>query len=533
MTIRPPRTWPMPPARFSLALIALLAVVLRLYDLGSPSLWWDEANTMHYSAWAADPAKLFDTAYINEAPLMPLLALAWNAVIDAVTGLPRSHPAHDFLLRLLPFSFGMGSLFLLHALAKQLTGNSRAALLAAFLFAIAPFQIHYAQELRVYSAHVFCALAAALCMLRALGGGRWPWWLGMALANAALFYGHYISVWIIFCFNTYFLIQWAQNRQHFWKWTAWNALMMALITPGLYHAWKCNQHMLLVEYTWYPTPTLRSLYVSFKNFFSGYSPYAWAYRPLLVVSITLLGLGCWRLKNNTRTLPFIVLLVFGPVLLNFMMWRMRDFSMYEDRLFLFSAALCFIPIGLGLAGLEPRLPRRIMVAAVCALTAPALFAHYTGKLHPVREHRLAICDKVDFRSAARLLESEWQEGDFLAHDSMFTYYPMKYYLSKPQAHLGALPSDREPYVKAFGNTAQLEHLGSLPVPAEETLQGVKRIWYVEAYGVTADDKPQSEKIGDWLSKRCRLRQAHEFDGLRVYLFEPKDGAITKSERPDA
>lgn len=533
MPLRPPKEWPMPPERFALVLVVLLAAVLRLWDLGTPSLWWDEANTMHFGAWAKEPAKIFDTAYVNEAPLMPLLAIGWSGVIDLVTGLPRTAIMRDFLLRLLPFAFGMASLLMLYALARQLTGNSRAALLAAFLFAISPFQVHYAQELRIYSMHVFCGLASAYCMLRALDGGRWPWWLGMTLANVGLFYGHYIAVWIIFCFNVYFLTQFPGARRFLARWTAWNLLMMLLIAPGLYHAWKCNQHMLLIEYTWYPTPGLRSLYISFKNFYFGYGPYAWAYRPLLVVSMTLFCIGCWRICSRWKSLAFLGVLVFGPVLLNFVMWRMRHFSMYEDRLFVLSAAISYIAIGAGLAQLEPKLPRRIMVASVVALTCPGLYAYYAGILHPVREHRLAICDKVDFRPAARFLDSQWQEGDFLAHDSMFTYYSMKYYLDRPQAHLGASPNDAEPYIKAFGNTPLLEHLGSLPVPAESAVAPAKRIWYVEAYGVIADDRPQSESIADWLSARYRLRQAHEFNGLRVYLFEGRTGAAAEGAPPDA
>lgn len=509
------------PRRAAFAAILLVGVLLRLWQLGSPSLWWDEANTMHYSRWATDPAKLMDTTYINEAPLLPLLVAGWNGLFELLRDSPRFDPLRDWWLRLLPCLAGIACMPLLHAVIRRVTGSPVAALVAMGLFAISPFHVHYAQELRVYSIHTLTGLCAAWCMLRAISGGRWPWWLAMVLAEALLFYGHYVSVWIITGFSLYFVSQWRLLRPCLVRWTLWHLLMMLLLLPGLYHAWRCNQHLLQVEYTWYPTPGLRSLVITFKNFLAGYGPTVWAYKGLLLLAAVLSLAGLWSLRRKPAAISFFFCTIAVPVAVNFFMWRQRDFSLYEDRLFILSAALwCGLP-GAGVAALRLRAAMAGVLVAFTLLTIPLLRDYYHGRIHPIREHRLAICDKVDFRAAARFLDAQWRDGDFLAHDSLFTTYPMLHYLQREQAQLGAEPLDAEIHWKAFGNGQQLIHLGSMPVLAEEATQGRGRIWYMEAYGVTADDVPQSISIGDWLRQRYRISAEHDFNGIRLYLFEPE------------
>ncbi|MFM1920585.1 MAG: hypothetical protein RLZZ303_2219 [Candidatus Hydrogenedentota bacterium] len=515
----------MPPARFALILVMLLSAVLRLYNLGAPSLWWDEANTMNAARWMDEPDKWLDTAYINEAPLYLALAHLWDGLIAAATGLPVTAPARDFLLRLLPFAFGMVAMPLLYAVARRLTGSVTAALIAVLLFAVSPFQVHYAQELRVYSLHLATGLAAVYAFLRVLEDNKTRWWLALVGCEALLVYGHYIAVWVVFCLNACFLA-WlvvhhraVSPRAWLIRWTGWHLLMMLLILPALYHAWRCNQHLLLIEYSWYPNPTLRSLYISFKNFYYGYGPNAAVYKALLLLMLGSMALGAWRMRGRTAPLAMTLLLVLGPVLINWVMWRLRDFSMYEDRLFIFSAALSLALAGAGVAALRPVALRAAVLAALLALSGVGLADYYAGRLHPLREHRLAICDKVDFRSAAAYLEGAWQEGDLLAHDSNFTAFPMQRYFSREQAHLGATPEDAVIYVKAFGNQAVLENLGAFPVLAEEATRGRHRVWYIEAQGVTADDVPQTVRIGDWLAERYRVVEEHQFDGLKLWRFE--------------
>ena len=523
-----PQRWAMPLQRFALILIILLGAALRLYNLGGASLWWDEANTMNYSRWALDPATAFDSTYICEAPLIAFLAATWNALINATVSIPLTDPLRDFLLRLLPCLVGIATLPLLYILTRRLTANPTAALFATLLFAVSPFQVHYAQELRVYTIHVFTGLVSIYCMLRALDGGRWPWWLGMAIANTLLIYGHYTSFWLVFFFNVYYLTRLPSAFPHIFRWTGWNALMMILIIPALYHAWHCNQHFLRIEYDWYPPLTARTLYITFKNLTYGYGPQAWAYQPLLALAIALALLGAWSLRNRWQTLALLLLLIPGPVLLNFFMWRMRDFSLYEDRIFALSAALACIPIGAGIAWLRPPWLRGMAIATFLALTLPGLSAYYRGDLHPQMEHRIAICDKVDFRAATAYLNTVWQPGDFLAHESNFTTFPMQHYFQHEQAHLGATPEDAVIYGKAFGNPEVLEHLHALPLLAEEAVKPAKRIWYIEAFGVIADGDPQTQSIREWLQQRYPVIEQHEFDGLRLYLFDK-----TGEGNPDA
>jgi hypothetical protein len=509
--------------RLLFAVLLLLGIALRLYHLGTPSLWWDEANTMNHTHTTETPARLLDTHYSDQAFLYHVVIYCWDRLL--VDGFGMTDPASywkDFGLRMFPALAGIAALPLAFLLTRRLTRSNAMALGALFVFAVSPFQIYYAQELRVYSLEVLLALGAAYCMARALQEDRWPWWLGMTLCTALMLYGHYIAVLYIFCFNVAYVLTLPRTWRLLPKWTAWNGIMMILVTPALYHLVLVNQTIHDWEFQWYPHPNLRTLYITYKNFFAGFGFQPGAYRPLLALAFALMACAAWALRRKPLALLLLGVMAFGPVLMNWQIWRMREFPMYEDRTMIMSAAFAALLAGAGIGAL-PRPGLRVVAAlAFAALTAPNLWDYYRGVLHPVREHRIAICDKADFRTATHFLQQNWQEGDLLAHDSLFTAFPMRYYFQGPQLHLGPTPLDAVIYARAFGYVHLLKHLGVLPVLAKDAVRGHERVWLIEGFGVTADDQPQSEPVYDWLERHFARVESHEFDGVRLHLFVQRE-----------
>ena len=167
-----------------IAVPAVLAFVTSGFDLGSPSLWRDEA----YSKDA-----------INRS-LSHLFAMLGN--MDAV------HGAYYVILHFFAEGFGTSAAALRFpslcamAVATAFTAaiGRRAArmaaptaawpwpdatgLIAGLVFAAMPYMTYYAQMARPYAFVTMCATIASYLLLRAIADGGRGWWIGYAVAVA-------------------------------------------------------------------------------------------------------------------------------------------------------------------------------------------------------------------------------------------------------------------------------------------------------------------------------------------------------------
>jgi uncharacterized membrane protein len=143
-------------ALLNLAWLALCAVgvVLRLWGLGAAPLSYDEAYTL-LTAQASFNDMLASTAGDVHPPLW--YCIEW--VIVRLAG-PEA-----WALRAPSVAFSLASLWLLSRLASTLRFSEVTRLLSVGLMAVLPFQLHYAQDARMYTllqALVLWALIAAL-----------------------------------------------------------------------------------------------------------------------------------------------------------------------------------------------------------------------------------------------------------------------------------------------------------------------------------------------------------------------------------
>ncbi len=118
--------------------ILLLAFALRFYNLEAQSLWADEGNSV-----ALAQASFRDIAFRTAADIHPpfyywLLKL-WITVLGQ----------SEFALRALSATLAVILVALIYRLGQQLF-SPRVGLAAAFIAALSPFQIYYAQETRMY-----------------------------------------------------------------------------------------------------------------------------------------------------------------------------------------------------------------------------------------------------------------------------------------------------------------------------------------------------------------------------------------------
>jgi mannosyltransferase len=151
--------------------IALIfAAVLRLYQIGTESLWVDEyfsirdAVTLNRllteNIWENGSLGIQDTATLNLAtrPLYYLLLHLWMEFggTDA-----------DAWLRLLSVPFSVSVTWLTYQLAQRLV-STRTANIAAFMTAVSPLFVGYGQEIRMYALSAFLTLWGTLTLVSIL-----------------------------------------------------------------------------------------------------------------------------------------------------------------------------------------------------------------------------------------------------------------------------------------------------------------------------------------------------------------------------
>lgn len=292
-----------------LLLIFLLAAALRFYNLAGQSLWSDEGNSAALATRSlAQIAR--DAANDIHPPLYYWLLHIWTRL--AGTG--------EAGLRSLSALFGV-LLVLAITLLGRVMFDRNIGLAAGFIAALAPFQVYYSQEARMYILLAFEATAAVLFFCwyvrqedaqlpekdeRASRRLRWLSFSGqlLVLSWVAGLYTHYAFPLMIALLTGMYLlwlaISWRRGMgwQRLARWT----LLLAL-TAGLYAPWLS---VAIRQLTSWPAPV-------------SLPPLADQMRGLLAT----LGLGPVGLSQVDRWWTWVLL---GLALIGALPWQLRSGS---------------------------------------------------------------------------------------------------------------------------------------------------------------------------------------------------------------
>jgi 4-amino-4-deoxy-L-arabinose transferase-like glycosyltransferase len=138
------------PVWLLLGLILALAAGIRFYELGTQSLWSDEGNSAALAARSLAQIGR-DAGNDIHPPLYYWLLHFWTG----------SFGNHEFALRSLSAVLGVLLVWVIADLGRRLFSPAT-GLAAGFIAALAPFQVYYSQEARMY---ILLALEAAVAML--------------------------------------------------------------------------------------------------------------------------------------------------------------------------------------------------------------------------------------------------------------------------------------------------------------------------------------------------------------------------------
>ena len=181
---------------FVLIAVLLVGLALRTAALGRHPLWWDEGISAYFShhdlLTIISETRATDDA---DPPVYRLTLGVWTALIGS----------SPFALRVFSAFLGIAAIPLIWAIGCWLTGR-KAALLAATLVAVAPFQVHYGREAKCYTFVTALALLSTYAWGRRLGYSRPAgspskraayWWLAYILSTTAALGAHYYLALLI------------------------------------------------------------------------------------------------------------------------------------------------------------------------------------------------------------------------------------------------------------------------------------------------------------------------------------------------
>jgi mannosyltransferase len=473
---------------------------LRLFRLGSQSLWIDEVFTWS-SANVGGPFVLRQLLEDVHGPLYSLVLHFWCSLAGG----------GEWALRLPSALFGAALVPATARLAERWLGRAT-AVPAAWLTAGAPFLVWYSQEARNYSLLMLCAVWSALALLglgrrvtaRGVAGGVaavWAgllsnlsfallaplhlrWWLGEAggrrrrvgvLAGAAL------AVALL-------LAPWAPQIAHTWDWSRLHrGRAQAGETPlrggTTFHAAAVPfaLHAFAVGYTL--GPSLREL--------RGAEPSRTLRRHLPELAATtvvfgglgLLGLGALA-RRRRLTDALLWLLVPAAVVSYF---ALHNFKVFHPRYLAVSMPAFLLMLAAALADLRPR-ARLALGLAVAALWGASLRNHYFDPRY----------GKEDYRAAAALVAARGGPDEKVlvagAQEPMFYYYP------------GPLPVERF----WLGHAADPSRLAQ---KLDRALAGSRGVWVVVSRPEDLDPRNAFARL---LETRYPDAERFSPEGVRVW-----------------
>lgn len=492
--------------------ILLVAFTLRIYQLGSESLWLDEGLSI---LWARlSPVQLIQGISNIELqpPLYYLVLHFWiNFFGDS-----------EFSVRFLSLIFGVLAVFMIYKVGR-LIFDEKTGLLGALLLAVSTFHIYFSQETRMYSLLVFLALASMYCFLKLLKEKNPVYSVGYVLSTIFLIYTQYsvfpiIIVQNIFFF-TIFLSSKRDSRPSLKKW-----LLLQLIVVFLYAPWfgalaKQLGGVFRPDTPNDPSITLLSppkftipLIIRFFTQYCGT-------RVLASIFFTLSFFSLVSFKKRRPHIDlahldkyyFLALWLFSPILLGFIP-KITSILYYAKYLIANSPPL-FLLAAKGLDNIRLKYLRYGVLVLLIALS-----------LVNVREIYTKI-NKEPWERAVSYIEKNAQPGDLLIftppyfQETVFDYYSKREDLDKM-----GFPTEERTYPGTYPAHVTEKNIKEL----EPILRGHKRVWFIQSH--MRDPKGLilrrlSQTYIKTYDKKYNIitfyRPPTVYVGIRVCLFERK------------
>jgi uncharacterized membrane protein len=382
--------------------ILLASAVVRLWNLGKQSLWFDETYTAYVAQKSPDLMMRFLITDGVHPPLYYWMMALWVRLFGTSAG----------VLRLPSAIAGVLSVGLMYLLVRRIAGKTEAAL-AALLLGLSPFFVWYSQDARMYAVDCLAAIAAVFVFWQLIQKPSWKNLAGMILAHA-VFYGlHYFGVFLLLA-EICFLILFRKKYGACWKF-----FLLAQAAAFLPLAWWIAILLRRVNGSfgigWIPKPAGMDPFVTIVNFFFANAGVWTVAVGLGTVVLGVLFALSFFTRKSPEALWFGLLWLILPILV---IWVLsQSVPVYIDRYLIFTLPAAVLLIALGAARIPgpgkfvlPGVLILLMFGAIWNLNVP------TDGFH-----------KEEWRAAAEYIRGEYRPDDLILLRVYQDTVPLEYY----------------------------------------------------------------------------------------------------------
>jgi mannosyltransferase len=405
-----------------LALLSLVALVLRLWHLDYQSLWRDEADAVYFATQPLPDLLHMFTSDGDNGPLYFLSLRGWIALFGRSEAAVRG-------FSLLP---GVLLVPVVGVLGRRIAG-ARAGICASAFAALSPYLVWYSQEAKMYSWVALLGTLSLLGLVEGLRHGRTRDWALYVAAGTVALWMHILAVLLIPAGLAVKLLWRPSSRARargYW------VSLAALTLPYVPLAWWQARAFAAAFHTGRPFVPLAEVVASlFVGWTNGVQPTF----PLLGLLVALfLALAAWMSPaegepNGVIALTSWLLL---PVAALFII-SLRT-PLFNERYLIYGAPALYLLMGCGVAAARSRW--RVWTTTVVAI---ALLVFATGVW--TQGTRLI---KADWRGTAAFVHGHQAPDDavmLLLPQAVhaFDYYYRESYLSLPAVKTNDLAQPSE------------------------------------------------------------------------------------------
>jgi uncharacterized membrane protein len=486
--------------RNPILLLLFLGLLIRMGLLSARSIWYDEAFSL-LIVEQTFPDMIHGLRADVHPPLYYILLWLWQRLL----------PGGVFSARLFSVLAGTAAVGFAYLIGREIF-KPAAAVVGLGLLSISPFQVHYAQEIRMYSLLAVFQIGATYCLIKALQEGRAAWWVGFAITAAAAQYTHNLAF--------LFLIPLSLTPLFWGRPQAFRSLLVSAAgSLMLYAPWltvTLGQFSDMAGQYWISKPGF-ARFLTVLITYTANLPLDEGWLPVVFFcSLVVVFLGIARVfassgetKGPIQVHYWLIWMAFGPVFLAFAISQWMP--IFIERSFLSSGVIFLLwaawlltgdDLHRGAAGISGLL---LLIAA-----GVGLWTHFTYQGFPYGP----------YREMGRYLAAHKQENEQIIHANKLTGLPLYYFDRKlPQTYVADPPGSAR---DTFSETTQavIGFKGAKTIA--KAAEGAEVVWWIVFEKELSEYQESGQPVHPqqvWLDEHYKLVEFREWQTLNIYLYQ--------------